>query len=331
MSQLEVVLVGPQDFFFDTVGTAVTAMGHRATRYRTPSEFLAKPDALDDADILYAVGFLPVTRELMARAPRLRAVISPWTGTEGFDEQAASDLGIIVGNAPVPENVDSMAEATIMLMLACLYRLNASQQRFRDDIWLPPEHSAQMFKGKTLGLIGYGGIAKGIVERLSGWGVDFCAHTRHPPTGVSQVHFMELEALLTISDIVSVLTPLTAETRNLLNGRRLTLMKPGSILVCTSRGGILDETALVDLAKQGRFGAIGLDVFSVEPLSNDSPLRDLPNAVLTPHGIGHTREMRERSVQAGVTNVVNVLKGQAPIFVRNPQILPAWYGRWSGR
>jgi phosphoglycerate dehydrogenase-like enzyme len=326
----EVVLVGPMDFFFNPVAEAVTAKGHTAVRYRTPADFAGAKDPLARASVLYAVGFCPVTRPQMAGAPHLRAVISPWTGTEGFDERAATDLGIIVGNGQIPENVESMAEATVLMILAAIYDLDGSQRRFREsDVWSSASLTARMLKGKTIGLLGYGGIARGIVQRLSGWGVGFCATTRHPPADNSQsVRFLPLEDMLAASDIVCVLAPLTEETRGMLGAKRLALMKRGSILICTSRGSIIDEAALVDLARAGHFGAVGLDVFEKEPLPKESPLRELKNAVLTPHSVGHTREMRERLIETGVASVMRVLEGQPPLYVRNPEIVPAWQGRW---
>jgi phosphoglycerate dehydrogenase-like enzyme len=330
MNQREVVLVGPQDFFFTPVAEAVTEKGHTAVRYPSPAAFLAKEDALDNASVLYAVGNAPISRAVMSRAKHLRAVISPWTGTDGFDEAAATALGILVGNGQVPENTDSMAEATVLMLLACLYDLNGTQQRFRTQAnWANPQLTARMLKGKTVGILGFGGIARGIVARLAGWGVDFCAATRHPPADMSAVRFLPLDEMLGQSDIVCVLAPLTDETRGLLDARRLKLMKRGSVLICTSRGGIIDETALVDLAQAGHFAAIGLDVFAVEPLPQESPLRALAHAVLTPHGIGHTQEMRQCLIETGIKGVLNVLAGEPPPYVRNPEVLDRWRARFA--
>jgi phosphoglycerate dehydrogenase-like enzyme len=333
MAAHDVVLVGSLDYYFNPVTEAVIAKGHNVVRYNMPADFAAKPDALDNASVLYAVGYCPVSREVMARAPHLRAVISPWTGTEGFDERAASELGIIVGNGKVPENADGMAEATVLMILACLYDFNTTQQRFRtQEVWAIPQLTARQLKGKTIGLLGYGEIARGVVDRLAAWGVTFCATTRTPPAeNPHGIAFLPLEEMLAASDIVCVLAPLTEQTRGMLSAARLKLMKRGSILVCTSRGGIIDEEALVRLDQEGHFNAIGLDVFEKEPLPKDSPLRGLKNAVLTPHSIGLTREMRVKSVEASVANVLRVLEGEAPLYIRNPQILDAWRARWAGQ
>ncbi len=325
---LQVVLVGPHDFFFEPAAAAVRAAGHRATRYSSIDDFARQADALDHADVLYAVGYLPVSRERLARAARLRAVISPWTGTDGFDEQAATELGIIVGNGQVPENAESMAEATIMMVLSCLYDFNESQRRLRANIANPPDLTARMLKGKTLGFIGYGGIAREMTARLAGWGVRLLAHTPRPPASARDVSFVGLDELLAASDIVCVLAPLNGSTRNLLDARRLGAAKPGAILVVTSRGGIVDEAALHDLTRRGHFSAVALDVFETEPLPRDSALRDLEKAILTPHCVGLTRESRVRLIETGVSNVMRVLAGGAPLYIRNPQILDAWRARW---
>jgi len=324
MSQLEVVFAGHLDFFFEPVAAALAAKGYKSVHYRTAADFLANQDALANATVLYAHGFIPVSRETLSRAPHLTAVISTWMGTEGFDEKAATALGIVVGNGAVPENAESMAEATVLMLLSCLYDVNATQKRFREHVWGQPHLTARMLKAKTVGIFGFGGIARGVVQRLSGWGVNFLATTRHPPADATNVRFVPIDEMLAASDIVCVLAPLTDETRGLLNARRLAAMKRGSILICTSRGGIIDETALYDLATQGHFAAVGLDVYQTEPLPEDSPLRHLPNAFLTPHGIGLTQEARKRLIEAGVQNVLRVLDGEPPLYVRNPQVLPIW-------
>lgn len=328
MTQREAVLVGALEVFFAPVEAAVAAAGHRFTRYRTASDFLGASDPLRSADVLYAVGSLPVSRELLARAPNLRAVVSPWTGTEGFDERAATDLCILVGNGQIPENAGSMAEATIMMILACLYDLNGAQRRLRDGLPGPTDLPARMLKGKTVGLIGYGGIARGVTRRLSTWDVEFLVHTPRPPADAA-VRFVALDELLAVSDIVCLLAPLTAETRRLLNAERLAAMKRGAILINTARGGIVDEDALYALTKDGHLSSVGLDVFETEPLPMDSPLREIPGAVLTPHCVGHTQESRAKLVETGVANVLRVLEGRPPLYVRNPAIVDAWRARWG--
>ncbi len=327
MTKPAAVLVGHLDYFFAPVREALEAKGHAFIHFKTPAEFLAHPEALNDAAVILAHGFVPVSAETLSRAPRLKAVISTWMGAEGFDENAATARGIVIGNGAIPENAESMAEATVLMLLSCLYDANATQQRFRDHIWGQPLLTARMLKGKTVGLFGYGAIARGIVQRLTGWGVSFLATTRHPPVEPGPVRFVALDEMLPAADILCILAPLTDATRGLFNAEKLARMKRGSILICTSRGGIVDEAALYTLAKDGHFASLGLDVFQTEPLEKDSPLRALPNAFLTPHGIGHTQEARKRLIEVGVENVMRVLANKPPLYVCNPDVLPRWRGR----
>src|ERR1700690_3563829 len=133
---------------FDAMEATLIASGHQGVPYRTPDSFLADPSALAEADILLAPGNLPCTRALMQAAPRLRAVISPFIGTEGFDERAATDLGILVANGQTPENVQSMAEATILLVLAALYDLHGSEAVLRGAMPRPAHSRAFMLRGR---------------------------------------------------------------------------------------------------------------------------------------------------------------------------------------
>ena len=131
---------------FDAMEQRLTAKGHQVTPFRTLDAFTAEPAALADADVLLAAGDTPCTRALLVGAPRLRAVISPFTGTEGFDERAATDLGILIANGQTPENSESMAEATILLMLAALYDLHGSEAVLRGTIPRPAHSRAFMLR-----------------------------------------------------------------------------------------------------------------------------------------------------------------------------------------
>ena len=324
------VMVGPQDVIFNPAEAALCKQGYAVRRFRNPDAFRSDDRQLRDASVLYATGSTPVTRAMMEAAPRLRAIISPVTGTEAFDEAAATELGILVGHAPIPENYISMAEATIMLILACLYDLPGKAQALRRGMQSASEN-ARMLQGKTLGLLGYGRIAGAMVERLLPWNLRFLATTPRPPSDAPAVEFVDLERLLRESDVLCVLATLNAQTRDLLDSRRLAMTRAGSSLVVVSRGGIVNERALFVLAKAGHFARIALDVFEEEPLPLDSPLRTLDNVILTPHAIGHSRETHERLPLAGVESIRRVLAGQPPLYVRNPEVLPRWHATWTTR
>ncbi len=326
----QIVLVGPQDALFKPVEDSLRGHGIEVTRYKSEIAFLTSNERASRAAILFPVSTLGVPRELMEQSPNLRAVISPYTGTEGTDEKAATELGILVGNCQPPENYESMAEATIMLILASLYDVLGADAHMRAGWKTRRPHSSHMLKGKTLGLIGFGQISRSIAERLAPWQIQMQAYApriREPwPDYVKPV---SLETLLKTSDIICVLASLNAETRHMLNAQTLAMTKKGSILINTSRGGLIDEQALYEIAKTGHFSRVALDVYETEPLPESSPLHTLPDTILTPHGVGHTHETMAVLNAQGVENCLRVLRGEPPIYVRNPDVLPAWTKRWA--
>jgi D-3-phosphoglycerate dehydrogenase len=179
-------------------------------------------------------------------------------------------------------------------------------------------------------MIGCGQIARGIVARLAGWEIQiqtYVPRLRTPlPPAVKRV---SLEELMQTSDVVCVLAPLNAETRGMLDLERLRLMKPEAVLINTARGGIVDETALIQIARERPNLKIALDTFAQEPLPPGSLLRELPNAILTPHAIGHTRESIDALPAAAIENVSRILKGELPPYLRNPEVIPLWQGRFA--
>jgi len=314
---MQIVVAAPSnaEYAIQPVIDEMTRRGHAVIRYQDIAAFLAKPDALARADILFGSGY-PCTRALLENAPQLRAVVTPWIGTEGFDLAAATALGVAIANGQVPENYLSVAEATIMLVLACLHNFPEKIAALRQNQPAPSRFTARMLRGKTLGMIGFGNMARAYAPRV---------HAPMPP----QVARVELDALLATSDIVCVLATLNAETRHLLSLEKLRLMKQDAILINTARGGIADEAALVEFAKEGRLHKIALDVFETEPLPAGSPLRALPNAILTPHCVGHSREGAEAVPKTAIENIARALDGKPPLYVVNPEVLPAWEKRWG--
>ncbi len=331
----KVVCVGPAalDFIFDPIVAGLRQRAYEVVHYTDYSQFERESAAaLGGAGVLVAIGSFPCRRELMVRAPELRAVVSPFIGTEGFDEAAATALGIIVANGQAPENFLSMAESTILLILASLYSLHWWEQQLRDNLPHPPRVPGRMLNGRTVGMIGFGHIARAMAHRLRVWEVrrqTYIPRLRAQlPSGVARV---ELEDLLRTSDVVCVLASLNAETHGMLDLNRLRLMKPDAVLINTARGGIIDEQALVRIAGERPGLRIALDTFAQEPLPIDSPLRTLPNVILTPHALGHTQGSLDALPPAAIENVSRALRGELPLYVRNPEVIPAWTRRWSGQ
>jgi phosphoglycerate dehydrogenase-like enzyme len=287
------------------------------------------PQWFSETDVMVVSPRDVCSREVMLAAPRLRAVVSTVIGVDTIDLDAASDMGLIVGHGAIPENFLGVSEATVMLIAALLLDLPGKSQLLRTNAPRPPHMKARMVRGKTIGLIGMGRTARGVVERLAGWDVRLQAHDPYiaqeaAPAGVRMV---DLPTLLRTSDVVSVHVTLTSETRHMLGTAELRLMQPHAYLVNTARGGAIDEQALYGVLRDGVIAGAALDVFEEEPLALASPLRTLDNVILTPHMIGHSRELMAALAPAAAENVLRVLRGEPPVYVKNPEVLPAWRQR----
>jgi D-3-phosphoglycerate dehydrogenase len=165
--------------------------------------------------------------------------------------------------------------------------------------------------------------------RLAGWDVSLQAYTRRPPADApADVRFVDLDTIMSTSDVVCVLATLNNESRGLLDASRLRLLKPNAVLVNTGRGAIIDEAALAQVATERPDLRLALDTFTVEPLPPASPLRAIPNAILTPHMVGHTQEAVDVMPDMAVENVTRILAGQLPVFICNPAVVAKWQDRW---
>lgn len=325
-----------QAALLDTVAAALAARGHRIVRgpVDTPGTVRTYSAAeraalIDEADVAIFTTRHDCSRDVLAGASRLRGVCYPVTGVETLDLRAAADLGIIVGHGAVRGNVVGMAESTIMLMLMLLYDVRTNLARMATAQWRRPGHHAHQLEGKTIGLIGFGRIAREVAARLAPFNVAILTFSPRawPDDLPKDVVKVDLDTLLRDSDVVSVLTGLTPETRHLLDAERLALMKPTAYLVNTGRGAVIDEAALVDALRQRRFAGAALDTFAVEPLPATSPLRSLDNVLLTPHCVGHTVEGAAEFAPAMVANVESILRGELPPYCKNPEIEDAWRAR----
>lgn len=247
-------------------------------------------------------------RVLEAAAGTLIHVAVWGTGTDNVDLGAARRLGITVSNTP-NTSTDAVAEHSLALLLAVAHRLAALDGAVRRGRW----EGGMLFQcaGKTLGIIGTGAIGTRVAELAGGIGMRVLAWTLHPgPEKAARSGFAyvgSLDALLEASDVVSLHLRSSAETRGLLGAAQFARMKKGAIFINTARGDIVDEGALADALRSGRLFGAGLDVFAAEPMSPESPLRNLPNVVLTPHTAGTTPEALTAGLDRCAENVVRFL------------------------
>lgn len=256
---------------------------------------------LPDAQVIWHV-LRPLSGADLRRAPRLRLVHKLGAGVNTIDVETATKCGIAVANMP-GANAPSVAEGTVLLMLAALRRLPTLDRAVRRGCGWPadPElgETVRDIGGCTVGLVGYGNIAKRVGDIVTAMG----ATVRHTSTrDDGRPGWRRLPDLLAASDIVSLHLPLHADTVHLLNRDALARMKPDAVLVNTSRGAVVDEDALVDALRGGRLAAAGLDVFDAEPVAPDNPLLSLDNVVLTPHVTWYTADTMRRYLVEAVAN-----------------------------
>lgn len=243
-------------------------------------------EALTGADVAF-VNFAPITRDVLAAMAPGGVVIRYGIGYDNVDVEAARELGVAVCNVP-DYGADTVADHAVTLLLGLLRKVKQLDSRVRSDGWLLPGDLGPMpgFSQTTVGLIGTGRIGRAVASRLRPFGFTIIAHDPYvQPAALAEIGItgVSLETLLTDADAVSIHAPLTPENHHLINSDTLATMRPRAVLVNTSRGGLVDESALAAALASGRLGAAALDVFEPEPLASDSPLRRLENVVLTPH------------------------------------------------
>jgi phosphoglycerate dehydrogenase-like enzyme len=273
----------------------------------------AEPDPalLAETDVLWHV-LSPASAALIAAAPRLRLIQKIGVGVNTIDLDAARARGIPVCNLP-GTNARAVAEHTLALMLAALRRLPLFDAAMREGRGFSLDPALQdgigELGGRTVGLVGYGAVPRVLAPVL-------CAldcrvlYTARSPRCDAAGEFRPLHALLSEADVISLHVPLTAETAGMIDAAAFALMRGGAVLVNTARGGLVDQSALVNALRNGPLAAAGLDVFADEPLAPDDPLLRLPNVVLTPHIGWLTTGTFERSFALAVENCRRLVAGE---------------------
>ncbi len=237
----------------------------------------------------------PFSRETLAALPDCRLLLRAAVGYDNIDLAAATELGIAVAHSP-EYCTEDVADHTAALILASLRRLPQVDRLIRAGGWPTEEYRPfHRVRAQTLGFVGFGRIAQAVARKLAGFEMRVLAYDAYLPAEKVQAAGatpVDLNTLLAEADVVSVHVPLSAETRGLIGEDALRRMKPTAFLVNTSRGPTVDEAALTRALAEGRLGGAALDVFEREPLAADSPLRSLPNTLLSPHMAAYSVEAR---------------------------------------
>lgn len=253
-----------------------------------------------------------LTRAHFEACPELRTIAVVATGLNNIDQQAADDHGITVMNV-TNYGRSTVAQHSMALILALATRLLDYDRDVRAGRWADSDmfclmgHPIMELEGRTLGIVGYGDLGQGVVERAKAFGMDILLGAR-PGQAAGEVDGyprVPMDELLPQVDVLSLHCLLTGDTRNMIGARELKMMKKDALLINTSRGGLVDEQALADALRAGTIGGAGFDVLTEEPPRNGNPLLadDIPNLIVTPHSAWASREARQRIVDISARNL----------------------------
>ena len=290
-----------------------------ATHCSTEADVLA---ATTNADAIITE-YAPITRGVIQAARKCKIISLNAAGYDNVDVKAASDEGVIVANVP-DYCYDEVADHAMALLLACARKIVRFCRDTSCKIWdFKSAGKIRRIRGQTLGLIGFGGVARNVGRKAKAFGLNIIAYDPYVAEEVFKQEHVErisLEGVLKKADFVSIHIPKTKETEGLIGEKQLRMMKPNSHLINTSRGGIVDEEALSRAVKEGAIEGAALDVLECEPADFSSPLFECENMIITSHCAFYSEEamieVRRRAVEA----VVSVLSGEWPKNVVNREL-----------
>jgi phosphoglycerate dehydrogenase-like enzyme len=310
------VLTDADRFPFDRSDVSLLAGGGVELRTLTGHDPDAIAEAAADAVALF-VYHARVDRSLLRRLPALRIVARCGTGIELIDLDAAREQGVRVTNVQ-GAMTGEVADHTIGLILACARRIVLSDRKLREGHWMSSADfgSLRRLRGQTLGLVGFGEIARAVAGRAEALRMRVAANDPFLPHECFSQHNVQnvsFDELIARSDVISLHAPLTDETRGLIGASELARMQPGAILVNTGRGELVDEQALVAALLSGQLQAAGLDVYAEEPPTPESQLRTLDQVVLEPHSAAFSEEALAELRERAIADTLRVLAGIEPL------------------
>lgn len=275
----------------------------------------------------------PLPERLFDEAQRLRGVVRHGAGLDMIPVAAANRAGVAVANVP-GANASTVAEYVVGQMIALARGLGVIDTRLRGQGWSAARRMADSgrdLSGKTVTIVGIGAIGRAVARICAlGVGMQVIGVRRSPPTDDDlPFQYLPLDSALPLTDFLVLACPLTEQTRGLINATRLAQLRPGARLVNVSRGPVVCEVALVEALRSGHLAGAALDVFESQPLPAKSPLRDLPNVLLSPHMAGITSDSMQRMSQVAVDQVLDILAGRLPRNFVNPEAQEAILQRWS--
>ena len=297
--------------------------------------------AAQEADIV-VTAMQPYSRRVIEALPRLRHICVIGIGYEGVDVEAATERGVLVTNVP-DYCLDEVSDHALALLLALSRKLVRIHQAVREGKWDSMEKphirynimpGTQRLRGQTLGLVGFGRIARTLAPKARALGLRLLAYDPYIPPKVAAelgAELVDLERLLRESDFVSLHSAQTKENRKLLGRKQFQTMKPTAYLINTARGGLVDEEALVAALKEGLIAGVALDVTDPEPPRPDSPLFQMENVILTAHTAQFSDQAMADMRRKVEENIFAVLRGEWPPGLLNPQAKEKYLERFGKR
>ncbi len=281
-------------------------------------------DQLQNVDATIA-GSEPYTPAVLERCPKLRVIARTGVGFDAVDLEACDSKRIVVSTTP-GVNHHAVAEHTIAMLMAVARGWPDNDMRVRDGRWQRIARPRVM--GRTLGIVGLGRIGKAVAWRAAGLGLNVLAYEPYPDNEFLKQHRIEtvsFDELLARSDFVSLHLPATAENHHLMSTENLSKMKPGSVLLNTARGRLVDEAALCESLQSGHLAGAGLDVFETEPLPTDHPLLEFSNVLLAGHLAGLDQESHEDTFSMAAETIIALQRGEWPGFcIQNLKKVKDW-------
>jgi len=277
--------------------------------------------ACRDADALL-VTYAKIGKIALAGMPKLKIVVRTGVGYDSLDVPNATERKVMVANVP-DYCISDLAEHTMALLLTWWRRTAELDQQVRTEGWGRPLKPVFRLEGKTLGILGMGRMGQAVAARARGFGLKLVGYDPYtPPAAFAAVgvESVGLESLLRASDIVTIHSLLSAETRGIICQKTLRQMKPTAVVVNTARGGLIVTDDLVRALKEGWIAGAALDVTDPEPLPMDHPIRNLPRVLVTPHAAWYSEEAEPELRRRAARTIVEALRGERPATLLNPEV-----------
>jgi len=279
-----------------------------------------------DAEIIWAYGGRRglLEGQNLEVLEHCRVILRSGSGTDNVDKETATSLGILVVNTP-DAVTESVADHTISLLFSLVRRVTYHDRQIRRGVWDSYRAlSYRSYRGAIMGFVGFGRIPRCIVQKLSGFDMNFVAYDPYRSQEEIAEHGaqkVELDDLLQKADYVSLHCPLTKSTVHLISERELKLMRPDSLLINMSRGQVIDQLSLVEALRKKSIAGAALDVLRDEPPEKEEPLLAMDQVILTPHSGGHSQRFPQELCEASVKAILEICQGQVPASVVNPEVL----------